>query len=159
MRLKEFYTFDNDEVVSNVYRKGKTWGVGPQAGFEFDYRICQINRCCPGALTLTGFTSGSILASKTRTENFQNIGIDTVLDVSDQHTWRLIPAFHARIGLNYGMCFTCFSTALEIGYEFNTYLRGLSRIGFTDESANALCFSDYYNFDLQGLYISAKFTF
>lgn len=143
----------------NVNRKSRTWGLGPQAGLEFDYDICQTTCCLTGVLSLTGAVSGSLLASK----SFDNVVNTTIvqgqlINVLDHDTWRVIPAWHARIGLNYETCFRCLNASVEVGYEFNSYVRGWSRTIYP-ERTSAHCFTDYYNLDLQGLYVSTTVSF
>lgn len=164
LRLNEDYDFletsGEGGPLGVVDQKSKTWGVGPQIGFKFNYNICQLPcGCFPGQLSFNIKTSGSILASNTKTEALNTIGVSSLLNVSDEHTWRLVPAFHTRIGLHYGACVTCVNAFLEVGYEFNTYVRGLARMGFPNDFSDALCYTNYYNFDLQGLYVSAGFSF
>lgn len=161
IRLHEEINYRSALNTFDITKKSRTWGIGPELGLEFDYAICQISCCCPGTLSFVACTSGSILASKTRDEAQETLaGIATSnLDIEDRHTWRLIPAWHARVGLNYETCFSCFGASLEIGYEFNTYARALSRIIFPDDTADGLCFTNYYNFDVQGLYVAGTITF
>lgn len=162
IRLREEIGYRNDEEdVGVIFQKSRTWGIGPQFGFELDYAICQCSFCCPGTLSLVGASSGSILSSKTqdKAQNLLNDEFADGVNFEDRHTWRLIPAWHARVGLNYAMCFSCLNASLEVGYEFNTYIRALSRVEFPDDTADGLSFTNYINFDIQGLYVAANITF
>lgn len=158
-RLREQYEYLSSNNVGNINQKSKTWGIGPQLGLAFNYRICNLSCCCPGALNLAFSGSCSTLAGKTKTRENNYLDGSKFLDVSDQDTWRLIPVAHARVGLNYDMCFSCFGASLEVGYEFNSYFRTFSRVTFPDDVADSLCFTNYYNFDVQGLYVAANFLF
>lgn len=158
LRLHENYQYRSTSL-GEISQKSQAWGVGPQGGVEFDYNICQFSCCCPGTLSLAVFSTGSLLVSKTQSEVHNTLAGVTVANVGDEHTWRIIPAWHTRIGFNYQTCFSCFAAALEIGYEFNTYVRGLSRIEFPDDVADGECFTNYYNFDVQGLYVSLAVAF
>lgn len=161
LRLKEHYEFAEEGSTPGIIRQNaRTWGIGPELGFNFDYLICRTPRFCCGALSLVANSSASLLASKTRTSDFNSIATgDIVTDVTDQTTWRVVPALHARIGLNYAACFSRFTTNFEIGYEFNSYIRGLTRLAFPDDVAPAITYTHYYNFDMQGLYVGLNVEF
>lgn len=161
LRLSENIEYAPLSAASGtVYQKSRTWGVGPQFGFEADYNVWQCASCLPGTLAVTTFTTGSILAAQTKEQAQNTVAGVSLLDVSDEQTWRVIPAFHARVGLNYTTsCFSCFGASLEVGYEFNTYLRGLTRLVNPDDVADGATFNNYYNFDTQGLYVAVDVSF
>jgi len=159
VRFREEYTYASAEVLGSVVQKSRTWGIGPEFGLEFDYDLCDFSSfCLPGNLSVRALTVGSLLASKTQ-QREQNSAPGVDLNVRDSYTWRIIPAWHARIGLNYITCFSCFNAAIEVGYEFNSYSRALSRTEFPDDVADGLSFNNYHNFDLQGLYVSLAVSF
>lgn len=162
--LQEHYTYTTvTPAIGHVNKKSKTWGIGPQVGFDMEYDLWQCNSSClPGTLTLNVCTTGSIITGTTRFSQLVTSTVggttSTELSVSDELTWRMIPAFHTRLGLNYATCFCGWGTDLEIGYEFSTYLRGLAREHFTG-TGNDFAQTNYYNYDLQGLYVSASVGF
>jgi len=150
----------NTGAFASVNEKVNTWGVGPQVGFRGDYDVCTFNSCCPGILSVNVLASGALLASKTSYFTDQvtsNAALST--QVADEATWRIIPALHLRFGFNYLACFSCFNASLEVGYEFNSYLRNGARVVYLDDSAQGLSTTNFYNLDLQGLYVSAIFSF
>lgn len=149
-------------ATGSARRHSKLWGVGPQFGFEFDYDLCQFACWMPGKLSVTGTTRASLLASKAReSELDQTTGAGglVVFNVQDHSTWRVIPSLHARMGLNYVLCFSCFTTSLEVGYEFTSYFRALSRLISADDVSPGTTFTNYYNIDLQGLYVALGVAF
>lgn len=165
VRLQEDYAYTNvptigAPTIGRIDQRSRTSGVGPELGFALDYDFCQSSY---GSFSITFLASGSLLASdsSTRGQNtvFDGTVTDTLLNVKDRSTWRVIPALHARAGLNYDVRWSCFDLGLEVGYEFSSYLRALSRAGFPDDVADGLAFTHYYNFDVQGLYVSASFRF
>ncbi|MBI3900888.1 MAG: hypothetical protein HY324_01900 [Chlamydiia bacterium] len=161
MRLQEAieYLIPATPRVGSVNQKSRTWGIGPQLGIEFDYAICQVSCCCPGALSFVAGASGSILASESYEKTLiTNTGVSP-LNVSSDPTWRLIRAAHARLGLNYATCFSCWGASAEIGYEFNTYSRMLTRLSFPDDVFDGQSFTNYYDFDVQGLYVAFNAAF
>lgn len=149
-------------TFGDVRQKCKTWGIGPQVGVSLDYELFRSCGQNPNKLSLFVGTSGSILTGETRVHDFNATTLSvstTLLDLTNEDTWRIIPAFHSRVGLNYDIDFCTFGASLEVGYEFSTYLRGISRVLFQDDVADGLSSNNYYNYDLQGLYVSASVRF
>ncbi len=160
LHLNETDTYAiTDNVTSNVYQKSRAWGIGPQLGTSIEYQLCECEDYLPGKLSFTGLASGSLLASQSNGSTRQTVGVASSLSVSDPNTWRIIPALHARVGLNYATTISCYDANLEIGYEFNTYLKGLGRAVFLDSTALGSSTSQYRDYDVQGLYISAAMQF
>ena len=79
--------------------------------------------------------------------------------MEDEHTWRIMPALHARVGLDYLIRGSWVGVSVGVGYEFNSYLRALTRVTFPDDVSDGLCMTNYYNFDMQGLIVSAALAF
>jgi hypothetical protein len=168
LRLREKYTFIKDNArfpsKAKIDEKSQFWGVGPQVGLVLDYNFLHETLSCSAthAFSILAQFSGSLLVGHAKTKNRQEgtfpIAI-VIADILDQHTTRTIPALHARVGLNYNISGTAAGGALEIGYEFNSYLRALARSTSTDTFADGKYLTDYYNFDVQGLYVSAKLSF
>ncbi len=161
IRLQEHLTY----FVTNISRLGEVTqntfsnGIGPQLGFGIDYEICRTPCPFPSSLSISASTSGSILATRT-CQSFGETLNDTPFNSSqDEPARRLISALHARLGLNCELLFPCWVVLFEIGYEYNSYYRAITRIAFTDDGADALCFTDYYNFNTQGLYLSLGMRF
>lgn len=143
-----------------VNEQSRTWGVGPQIGFEIDYCLFGSLETLRKTLSLNFQTSGSLLVGQNRIRHrdFTDVfGVYT--DVTRTPNTMLIPALHSRVGLKYEGCFFSYADfSLEVGYEFNSYFKGLSRITFPSGIPNKN-FMSIYNFDLQGLYASAMLTF
>lgn len=152
-------TLGEGDTFGDVNQRSKAWGVGPQYGVEFDYNLCNLCWCYPGTLSIEGFVTGSLLVSQTRIDASNETSVAFGIDVQDHTTWRIIPAWHARVGLNYGTCFSCFGASIEVGYEFNTYIRAVNWQAFTDSTGRGQCFTAYKNFDSHGLYVNAGVTF
>lgn len=156
----EFISTDGETAGEATYsHKSRNWGIGPQFGFEYNYDLCHFSFCRPGALSIVACSTVSVLATKSKIRADGTDDGILELDDHDRHTWRLVPAWHARVGLNYETCFSCFNAALEIGYEFNTYARNVERVIYPDDTANGLAFTNYYNFDAHGLYVGAIIGF
>lgn len=162
LKLNEDVAYVNNvgPVTNTTAMHSKVSGVGPQVGLALGYQLYERCGCaCPGLLSFNVVTSGSLLAAKSKASEFDTAAGVTITDVSDSSTWRVIPALHLRAGFSYDMCFSCLDASIEIGYEFNSYLRGLSRLSFADDVADGRCDSLYYDFDLQGLYVGVNVSF
>ncbi|MCH9625063.1 MAG: hypothetical protein S4CHLAM123_02300 [Chlamydiales bacterium] len=164
----EYASIDYDETdrftrvvgLGEVDQHTEVWGVGPQFGFELGYNLYRSCFLCPGTFSITGKATGSLLASENRSNAFNSIpNGGTILNISDKSTERLIPVIHARIGLKYASRLFCFGTSIEAGYEFSSYLRAITKTIYTADTANSLSFSNYNNFDIQGLYIAGILSF
>lgn len=162
-------------ATGKIHQKSKTWGFGPELGVAASYQLCEFTQCLPGTLSITVASSGSVLASKCKTRAKDKVsglfitGLEemiskdiingTLLDVHDEQTWRVVPAFHARVGLNYDTCICSYDTSLEVGYEFSSYYRGAQRVVYLDDVSRGMCTTNYYNFDVQGVYASFSLAF
>lgn len=152
-------------ISVSVINRARTWGIGPELGIEADYDICQFENCMTGLLSFNIYCSGSALAINNKSRVINAIlGVDQ-LDVSDQSLWRLTPALHIRFGLCYEAESSWMDTwcsgsslALEIGYEFNLYSKVISREIFED-NATFSSFNRFYDYNYQGLYVSAEVKF
>lgn len=160
LKLRESFTYSSVASLGTVHQHSKVWGVGPEMGFALGYKIYEGCDCgYPSVLSFNFCSAGSILAADCRTKSNNVLAAVTILDVKDRRSWRVIPAFHTRAGLNFDMCISCFDVSLEVGYEFSSYLRATSRHTFPDDVADGLSYNRYDNFDLQGLYVSATVKF
>jgi hypothetical protein len=160
LRLSEDYEYASATALGLVHQRSRAWAIGPQLGLDLNYCLFQICQFVPGTVSLHVCTSTSILAARSDIREIQTLDGASVANTRDEHAWRLVPALHARVGIKYDACFcSMFDTSLEFGYEFNSYLRGLSRISFPDDVADGLAFTNYYNFDVQGFYVSLAVGF
>ena len=167
IRLREHVNYVNDtaDFTGTVKRKVRSWAVGPQFGIDFYYPLV----CFPGlcsdrrVIAFTLLASGGILVSDTKSKYFDQIfktGLTfPAIDVHDRFTWRVIPMWNARLGLNYTAQFLCGGIAFEIGYEFINYLRALTRTAFADNVDASFTVTKHYNFSAHGLYGSCLLCF
>lgn len=150
---------------STVYEE-KTWGIGPQLGINFDYQLFNLSCRCPGTLSFVSRASSSLLVSETTYKdnevNIDSFFGDRFFNVQDDAAWRIVPAWHARFGLNYEACFSCMNASFEIGYEFNQYLRAISRELFMTSAGvtgSMQARSNYNDFGMNGLYVALGLGF
>lgn len=168
-RLKEDYTYEKaDGNLAVIDQESKAWGLGPQIGLGLEYNLFQraLFRSSTQALSISSLFSGSILMGTGKINNLQYLGDisdlenkDIEIDTKDESTWKTIPGLHARVGLNYLIRGAKYGFIFGVGYEFNTYVRALTRIVFPDDVAENLCTTNYYNFDVQGFNFSAAVSF
>jgi hypothetical protein len=163
LQLREHYVYTNfsttTPLVGKVDLKSHAWGIGPQLGFKLNYCLYRGSFCCPGSLTLAIKASSSLLASKTQQSLLGRFQTTSLLNHTDQPTWRLAPVLHARAGLNYATCLSGTDVSLEVGYEFSSYFRFFTRSLSLSTAAPALTLNNYYSFDIQGLYVALNLTF
>lgn len=163
LRLNEHYRYhiEGTTTTGSVHQKSKVEGVGPQLGLSMDYNIYQgsYNPTVSHALTFNGLCSGSLLMSYSKAKGNQVLSDATILNVHDAKSWRMVPALHARVGLDYIVMGSSVGFSLGVAYEFNTYIRGFNRVLFVDDVADAQSFSNYNNFDVQGLSVTASLSF
>ncbi len=164
LRLQQSYLYNATELFpGTVHQKSKVWGIGPQLGLGFDANLyngsSHSNRSTTHAVTLSGLFSSSILTGQSQIKEVDVREGDLIIDIPTKQTCRIIPALHARAGLTYLVHGSRMGASLSIGYEFNTYIRGLSKMLFPSTAAKSNITTSYYNFDIQGLDISLAFTF
>lgn len=165
--------------LGQIQERSKVRGVGPELGWEFGYDFYTLapavsstknggakngasSSLCDSAthvFSLSGMFATSLLASNDASREYNTVAGTTQLDVTNDSTWRVVPALHAQAGLNYYCYVDYVGVSLSVGYEFNSYIRGISRQSFPDDVADGLSSTNYYNFDVQGLYVSGSITF
>jgi hypothetical protein len=159
IRLREHYEYLSELADGIIDESAKTFGIGPQIGGQL-YLLLLENVCCiPGSFALAAHASGSLLAGHSLIDVSNNLIGNFFFSISDEHTWRVIPSWHARLGLNYTVCFSCLSASVEVGYEFTSYLRALARFIIPSNLGVAPSYTNYYNFDVQGLYVNLGLSF
>jgi hypothetical protein len=142
----------------------RTWGAGPELGLAGDLHLFNL---CKGSLSITCLSWGSLLGGRQNSDFFQNQNLGTAtptVDTKDDSIWRIVPAFHARLGLCYYYCLslsTCRELELFIegGYEFTTYRNALHKTRYFPFEGAGISLNQYSNFDMQGPYLAAGITF
>lgn len=178
IKLKEEQFYDEFSPRFNtlvVDERSRTWGVGPQIGLEFDYRLVEFSDNFPGTLSLNFFASSSLLVGVNQLRQIDILNGTTNTDLRSASKTILIPALHSGVSMKFETCFSgigdyLFSNSiyslfshmglsLEVGYEFNAYFKGLTRMTFLARTVESQVIKTPYNFNLQGLYISAMVSF
>lgn len=109
----------------------------------------------PGGFTLSAGSSIGLLLSETHTRAGNALAGAPVFSVDDEETSRVLTAIHARVGVDYAVPLAHrIAATFGVGYQIDSYLNGLSRIAFVDDVARSLSSTDYYDFDLQGVYLT-----
>lgn len=168
---------EKEVVVAEEGRSGRrskhhrTWGVGPQIGFAFDWDLWSCySSCMPGNLSLNVVTSGGLLASQHNRHHHSHSGeiednneakFGSELSSCRNHDqeWRVVPAFHTKIGLGYQTSCSCGDVGLEVGYEFNSYLSAIHQRHHTGHHHRASGIHHFEDFHVHGLYVSANVRF
>jgi hypothetical protein len=145
--------------VGKVTAASRSWGIGPELGIELDYEIWEPWEI-PGALSAGAQTSIGLLLSETHTRANSVLIAAPVFAVRDDETSRVLTAIHARVGVGYQVPLADrIAATVGVGYQIDTYLRGLTRIEFVDDVGRGLVSTDYYDFDLQGVYATFGVVF
>ena len=142
----------------------KMRGLGPELGLAADLFVWR--GVCKGDLSLNFLTWGSLMGAildsqiKVATndiffENFKS---------RNQNLWKIVPSWHARIGLNYETCLRLFCCngmhfIFELGYEITTYRQAISKIRYVNSDLPGTSFNYYSSIDMQGPYVSIGFLF
>jgi hypothetical protein len=159
LRLREEYRYTSLAALGQIGETSRTWGIGPEVGLGLDYQILASQGWLPGDLSVDMLSSASLLISQTNTRANNVVNGTPLLDVTDDDTSRIIPAFHTRLGFTYGMPVMGFGAALSVGYQLDTYLGALSDVTYPDDVADGLADTDTQDFDAQGLYTSLTLRF
>lgn len=186
LRLHEniYYTANRVGATPVTYKteqRPRTWGLGPEFGIEFSQDIWDVRGCyCPGTLSVVGLATTSILACQAqplfRAQNpfLGTQGFFPEQSINPEHTWKLVPSLQARLGLSYQMTICGFSTCWEIGYEWTSYIRALSKVTIDGDGktigtlidptdvvvgAAPMAHLEYVNYDIQGFYASIGGSF
>ncbi len=138
--------------VGSVAAASRSWGIGPDVGLGLDYEICEPWEI-PGAFTLSAGSSIGLLLSETHTRASNVLVGAPVFALRDDDTSRVLTAIHARVGVGYAVPLADrIAATVGVGYQIDSHLRGLTRVQFVDDIGRALASTDYYDFDLQGVY-------
>lgn len=158
LRFQENYTYSiTDGITGTIHDTSRTWGVGPQFGLALNYEL--FNWGCNNHFGFFAAGAGSLLTGETKTNETNISNAVSLLNTTDQDAWRIIPALHAKFGVNYDFSLCNLDASIGLGYEFNSYIRGSSRVIYPDDIADSLSSNQYFNFDNQGLYVSATVLF
>ena len=142
-------------VAGEVNNRSRVWGVGPQFGVEGEYELFW-SAC--GVTRLKGVATGSLLVASSK-QNVKVTQSSVSWSVQDEAVWRMIPAVHARLGVDYTTCICRMPAAIEIGCQFDFYHKALGKEVFTDSTARGAAFVDYLDVSLQGFYASLSIGF
>ena len=157
---EEFVYVDTDTgFVGRVVAASRTWGIGPELGLGLGYEIGEPWEI-PGALSLRAGSSIGLLLSETNTRASEVFVGAPVFTVRDEQTSRVLTVIHARVGIGYEVPLADrIAATVGVGYQIDSHLRGLTRVQFVDDVGQSLASTDYYDFDLQGVYATFGVVF
>ncbi|NGX62012.1 MAG: hypothetical protein K940chlam9_01505 [Chlamydiae bacterium] len=102
-----------------VKTDSRYWGIGPQIGVDLYYNFWN-------CLAVVGRAQGALLVGECETRNvIGDLNSGLTVDSKSTDTWRVVPYFQTRVGLNYDWTFSCLTISLEGGYEFMSYIHPL----------------------------------
>jgi hypothetical protein len=146
IRLNQTFIYNNGSNYYNIIKQN-TWTIGPQLGFK-------INKCIWSTLSFNTETSLSLLAANLKRSYFSRYpytsgGITIIYNQTSNapNQWCVTPAFHFKLGFDYGFDMACTKIGLGVGYEFNFFNSILSYGGKNNDYSN------------QGLYLKGSLQF
>jgi len=152
-QVHTYVAIDTSEF-DKIGRRLRSWGIGPELGLDAEYTVAEFDCTCPSRLNVNFLGTGSLLASKTYNRLRESSSSSPNLKLLDEPTWRVVPALHARVGVSYEMLFSCITTSIEAGYEFNAYFRAFSKQLFFNAVGTG-----FYNLNIHGLFAGIHFFF
>jgi hypothetical protein len=167
LRLREEYRY-TAIGLGQIGESSRTWGIGPQAGIGLAYELLASQGWLPGDLSVGILSSASLLVSQADSRANNTIDFTpgngtvdpvTFLDVTDEDTSRIVPAFHTRLGFTWGMPVMGVPAAVSVGYQLDTYLGMLTEVAYPDDVGDGLATTDTQDFDAQGLFVSGTLRF
>ena len=149
-------------------------GIGPELTLDSDYALYNSECDCPGTLYFTTSLRGALLVSHSKANFFTNGQISdsdsptlyTLADINDEKSWRVVPWWDMRLGLNYTSNFDCFAVSIEAGYEAGCYIKAISKerfcsgtFGLSPTGGVGYSFNEFQDFTYHGPYVSAEVMF
>lgn len=159
IKVDEAYRYESAGALGTISNSSHVDGIGPQIGMNIDLDLIRNSSSAPGVLSVNAVSTASLLYGTSKVAQTQVLNTVTVLNVVDDSTKRVIPAFHARGGFTYSFPIMSYVAALSAGYEFNTYIGAISRGLWQDDVADGLTTKKYENFDTSGPYANLKVKF
>ncbi len=156
VRLDEGYTYDSGVNLGTIDQRSRMWGIGPQFGFGCAGTVAEFDS---GVLSVNFLGSASLLVGRTSTYTNNILNAATLVNLADEDASRMIPALHATCGVDYATTVLDLPLRVTFAYEFNSYVRAISRLTFPDDVADGLAVGQFYNFDAHGLYAGATLEF
>ena len=144
-------------VTNRFRRRSHFWGLGPQLGFEYRYRL--FSRC--GILSLGTNARAALLATHTWADlqyTSERTG-DTSVHLNNDPLWRVNPTIDIKVGLFYNCPFRCLNMTYEIGYEMLWYSDAVDSIIGYDVAFAGDTFDHFSSLHLQGPYFAVKVAF
>lgn len=160
-RVGEDYVYVDTGLpaVGSVSAASRTWGIGPELGLVLGYELRE-PWAIPGAFSLRAGSSIGLLLSETHTRASNVVFGVPIVAVQDDETSRVLTAIHARVGVGYQVPLADrIAATVGVGYQIDTHLHGLTRVEFVDDVGRSLATTNYYDFDLQGVYATFGVVF
>lgn len=149
-------TSTNHTLDNHLKRTSHFWGIGPELGLEYDYKLnsCFCS-CLPGTFSLVASGRASLLYSNIngRFDYSSTKTVGAPVYLKNKNQIRVIPQVDARVGLDYSFCFCSLDSHLELGYELILYSNAIDNIVGFDVAYAGHTTDQYSNFSLQGPYL------
>ncbi len=154
LREKVEYPDNGNSTVRNIDSFSRTQGLGPAIGVESHYHFL-------GCLQFVAdITSGWLIADIDK--NYRETRASTsatLVNVTDDKYWRLIPTIDLRMGLNYLRSIFCLQLDLGVGYEVIVAWKAIENIYFVDSNNRGSSFNKERTLSMQGPYAHLGISF
>jgi hypothetical protein len=154
--LKERHRYSSAAATGASTNSSELRGIGPQVGLGLDYDLL---RHGAGVLGFNVTSTASLLFGTAEVSQTGTLNGTTLVNVSDEKSDYLVPAFHLRAGLTYGFTMAHLQGSLGLGYAFSTYLGAVNRGTYADDVADGLSVTKRESFDVRGPYGDFKLKF
>lgn len=151
--------FDRSGSKETIQFHAHTKGIGPQLGIILICKPYEQFNWHPKNLSYRFMTTASLIAANSKSK-YKATDIHLANNkVTQSSFWRFVPEWVLCLGINYSSCWGNHQTHLEMGYEMTTYVRGTSKLIFTDSSSPGLSFNQYSDFYVHGVFFSFGIVF
>lgn len=136
-----------------------TKGVGPQLGILAVLEPSNVFHWHPQCLSYCLTTTGTLIAANAKSKVSVTNTASVRTKVTQQSFWRIVPEWVVRFGIQYAQEFRCCRPSLECGYELTTYVRGISKLLFTDGANPGVSHNQYSDFYVHGFFLGLHVDF
>lgn len=147
-------------LLNNLHRNSHFLGVGPQIGLDYQYNLC--DPCSSfGAWALNARARGFLLCGNTKSK-LTYVTLRTGpsgVGVKNANLWRVIPGASTDLGINYTFNCSCYTTNIEIGYEFAWYHNCVNKITGLDTAFAGDTIDVFNSFSFHGPYLRVSTSF
>lgn len=163
IECRESFSYIILDSIDGLLTKTKSefWGIGPEFGFDFTCPILSRPHK-HWNLAIVGDLRGALLAAQVSSRFKSSTRFDVISETvffKNEKLWRVIPSVDLSAGISWAWQSACFTTGIELGYEFLWYQNSIDRITFSDDTLAFGSFDLYSDLSFQGPYLAISIGF